>query len=30
MWINGKGQLIKSFAGPTGAVLFKSLPEGAV
>ena len=30
MWINGKGQLIKSFAGPTGAVLFKSLPDGAV
>ena len=28
--INGKGQLVKSLAGPTGNVLFKSLPDGAV
>ena len=28
--INGKGQLIKSFAGPTGNVLAEKLPVGAV
>ena len=28
--IKGKSRLVKSVAGPTGAVLFKSLPDGAV
>ena len=28
--INGKSRLVKSVAGPTGAVLLKSLPDGAV
>ena len=28
--IHEKSRLVKSFAGPTGAVLFKSLPDGAV
>ena len=28
--IKEKSRLVKSFAGPTGAVLFKSLPDGAV
>ncbi len=28
--VKGKSRLVKSVAGPTGAVLFKSLPDGAV
>jgi hypothetical protein len=28
--IKGESRLVKSLAGPTGAVLFKTLPDGAV